>query len=378
MSGFSKIGDWFQDQATLIRDFYHLDYWDNHILSEGFAEAIDGASEILEESLHDRSSFVQASAGAGIGLARLTGGIPIFLNEWALQVVNEIPEGPGATLFKFVEIPASGFVQSIGHIGNSFKSWANGSLNNQDSYSIAQEVTSVLGAAVLMGRGAKNIGKGAGKFFNGLKETASDLSFQLQANGMATAVVGTQGAIALAGGADLMSGIVFMASAEGSNDEPLPNNPNTGGSALSKSSVQDLLQRYGGEMLAESSKHKTASINFRLPKYEQSLLEQLSKKVGLERTLVFRLALKLLNEVMGGKKNESSSSLQFTKEELLNRYGGRMLTVSHSQDGSASIPVNFRLPVGEFSEAKIMATNLNLNQTMVSRLALYLLDEVLQ
>ncbi len=220
MSVLNKISGFLEDQRNLIRDFYHLDYWDNHTLMEGFAEAADGATELLHDKLQDSHRFVQASAGAGLSVAKLLGALPIGLIDWTAQVTHEIPKGPGQTIYKVFEVPVKGFYHGGVFVFETAKQWSAGSLNSKDSYAIANEVTGTLGMAALLLFGAKKGVDGGGKFLSGLKAAATDLAVAQVQNGMATAAVASS--ITLAGGSDLMAGAVMMSVGGKSGEDDSP------------------------------------------------------------------------------------------------------------------------------------------------------------
>lgn len=371
----NSINSFLEDQRKLVRDFYHLDYWDNHTLSEGFSEAMDGASEMVEKSWSGKSSFVQASAGAGMGLARLVGGIPICLNEWGIQVVKEIPKGPGATLYKFVEIPVSGVVHGIGYVGSSFSHWSHGSLNNQGSFSIAQEVTAVLGTAVLLTHGAKNISNGGGKFINSIKSAAQEMSVMSMGNGMAVATVGVQGALTLAGGTDIFSGIVWMSgtgeSGGGTKTEEagaVPKPEDTGAPPAENTpqvSFQNLLEKYGGKLL-KTEESSSTTLSFRLAREELEMLEDLSRVHNVSQTLVKRIAIRVLMDAIN------------TGENLLQRYGGEIVSLSRSPGvGRVTMTTSGRILQNEKADLQNVAKKLDVPVTTVIKLAIRLLRDTL-
>lgn len=211
----AKISSFLDDQRKLIRDFYRLDYWDSHTLIEGLAEAAEEATWFVHEKTKESHRFVQASAGAGLGVAKLLGALPIGLLDWGMQVVDEVPKGPGQTIYKLFEVPIKGFYHGGLYVFETAKQWGAGSLNNQDSYAIANEVTATLGTAALLLFGVKKGLDGGSKFLSGVKAAATDLAFTLSSNGeaVATAMAGVAEA-ALTGGSDLLGGVVMMSAGQ--------------------------------------------------------------------------------------------------------------------------------------------------------------------
>lgn len=212
MSIVTSISSFFGDQRNLIRDFYHLDYWNNHTLMEGFAEAAEGATWFVHEKTKESHRLVQASAGAGLGVAKLLGSLPIGLLDWGMQVVDEVPKGPGQTIYKFLEVPVKGFYHGGVYVFETAKQWSAGSLTTKDSYAIADEITGTLGMAALLLFGVKKGVDGGNKFLLGLKTATADLAVAQVLGGMATATA-TAG-VTLAGGSDLLAAIVMMSTGE--------------------------------------------------------------------------------------------------------------------------------------------------------------------
>lgn len=194
-----------QGYFDYLFDFYHLDFWKDKSLAQGYQIALDEFADVALDCFQEKSNWIKASAGAGLGLASLFGTIPLAINDWAVKVAKEIPRGPGWTLYRFLEVPIGGIFQSGAHVYLSASQWLHGSLNDQDSFAIAKEITGVLGTAAFLVFGARFIGKGGGKIVKGF---TSDLP-SLQANGLATATAGIDGALIMQGGGNILAGTIY-------------------------------------------------------------------------------------------------------------------------------------------------------------------------
>lgn len=159
-----------EHQQALFRDFYHLDavedYWAKHGLEEGVNIGLEEATEWVEEKVATSNQFVQATAGAGMGVSKLVSGIPVGLYSWGKQVVEEAPNGAGAALYKFVEVPLVG----LGHGAQYVQQQAGRGLEigkeicrgdrNVTPWEVALGVTTTLGVAGMTAMGAKGLAKG--------------------------------------------------------------------------------------------------------------------------------------------------------------------------------------------------------------------------
>lgn len=103
--------------------------------------------------------LTQATAGWGMGVARLFASIPISLADWGVQVARESPKGLWRTIAKFIEIPVRGFFEGADSVFSKVKGWSSGSLKGQENFEIAHEVTLTLGSAFLLFFGVRAITK---------------------------------------------------------------------------------------------------------------------------------------------------------------------------------------------------------------------------
>lgn len=202
------LSSFLEYEKDLLRDFYHLDYWETRTLSQGYAEASEELTDLVHTKLENTPQPVQAVAGTGLGMAQLVGAIPIGLNDWAFQVMGEVPNGVDRALYKFVEIPVSGFAHGTGHVLGSGAQWVGGSLWDKDSFEIAHEVTGVLGTAVLLASGTEYALKGGGRVVSAFGK--GELILQ---TGPSAAVVGVgiDGAAVAGGFEGIGQGALLMA-----------------------------------------------------------------------------------------------------------------------------------------------------------------------
>lgn len=370
-----NISSFVGDQWDQVRDFYGLEYWDDHTLSEGFSEAMHEVSAIVRDASRGRSEFVQASAGASVGLAGLIAGIPIALNEWGIQVTKEIPRGPAAILCRFVEVPASGIIHGIGYVGDAFVGWSRGSLNDRDSFAIAEEVTGVLGAAGLLAYGAKNIANGGGKFMDGLKSAFQGMPIRSPGYGTAVAAVGVQGALQLAGGTNALNGIALMSGTGESGDGNVEAEKAGEGTKPERAETpavegprqvlfHDLLDRYGAKLLMRDQEGASTTLNFRIVRDDKSMAENLSVAHHVTESLVWRVVIRLLLDPM----TDWGSVLQRYSGDVLGklRISGRDMT-------NASL----RIPTSEKIEIKASAQKNSVKMTTAMRLGVRLLTDTL-
>lgn len=203
------ILDRIKAHVAFTKEFYGLDYWDDRSLIEGYVEASRELTSLFDDKFQHSNGVVRAAAGAGFGVVRLLGAIPVSLNQWGLEVIDAIPEGLGETVYTLVAVPASGIVNAIDHVENTMVAWANGSLNEVDPFYIANEVTGILGTAGIMVFGAKGFIEG------GMKAVDCALGGELSISALgetATASVAVDGAAVASGLGTMGRGLILMSS----------------------------------------------------------------------------------------------------------------------------------------------------------------------
>lgn len=185
----------------------------NRSPSDWFASMINRAVDYERESTKDYNALVKSTAGAGMGLFNLLGSIPVGIGEWATQVVEKIPKGPGPTIHKFFEVPISGMFRGASYVFDKAQGWVSGRFYNMDRFDIAYEVTAALGTAVLIVFGSKGIISGGGKLVSTAKAAATDIAEGAELQGAAVVTAGGGAvplagwkAIAVSGGVDLIGG----------------------------------------------------------------------------------------------------------------------------------------------------------------------------
>lgn len=137
------------------------DYWRQNTLSQGYAEVVRETTQWTHERLRKSNILAQSAAGASLGVAQLLGGIPIGLIQWSVDVAREtIRKGPGVGAVELVRSPIAGMIDGGRAVFQAFGRWGSGSLLEQDSFQIAQEVTTVLGSGGMLLMGARDIGRG--------------------------------------------------------------------------------------------------------------------------------------------------------------------------------------------------------------------------
>lgn len=153
-----------RDQAKLIDD-----YWSKHTLEEGTLASLTAATEFVQESVQGMHPLIQATAGTGMGVVNLLGGIPLGLYSWGKQVAQELSKGLVMTLKKFYEVPANGFIIGAQYVyAQSLKGAAvtkqiyHGGVYQVNPWEIAYGVTMTLGTAVILVLGAKTLVRGVG------------------------------------------------------------------------------------------------------------------------------------------------------------------------------------------------------------------------
>ena len=157
------LSGFFRNLAQNAQESYRFsrDYWRSHSLSEGYAEVLRETTQSAHDYFRHQDIFTQSVAGASLGVAQLLGGLPIGLVQWSVDVAREtLHRGLGAGIVELVRNPVVGMVEGGRSVFRAFGRWASGSLLEQDSFQIAQEVTTVLGTGGLLLMGARDLGRG--------------------------------------------------------------------------------------------------------------------------------------------------------------------------------------------------------------------------
>ncbi|MBI2974405.1 MAG: hypothetical protein HYY43_02295, partial [Deltaproteobacteria bacterium] len=148
---------WAEQYADLKADFestgYYrttADYWATHTLAQGGLEAIGEIDKFVQtgilKDIHDPS--LAAKAGIGMAFLKFFGASSLGIADNELKIINEIPRGPAAVVYRTGEIGceiATGvynsgifvFSQIAGLVDGEMARWPDG----KDVYQASKEFT---------------------------------------------------------------------------------------------------------------------------------------------------------------------------------------------------------------------------------------------
>lgn len=162
-----------EDQRKLVSDYWGLDYWNKHSLSEGFNEAFDVASEYISSELADKNPVLKGAAGGLMAAAKLFGSIPIGLAQWELDIIRSIPKGLPHLVYNIAGKPVEGFFYGGLFVCSRVDGWIHGSLASGSAYDAAFNITETLGTAALLLMGARGMAKGGSGMYKSFKRIPS-------------------------------------------------------------------------------------------------------------------------------------------------------------------------------------------------------------
>lgn len=187
----------------------------------GLQDIISSFVQRSRDASVSQTSFVQAVEGAGTALVSLAAAFPVGIAGWFSQVAAELPRGPAAALYRFVEIPVRGVAGAAGHLKNSAGEWLGGSLAGKDSFSIAFEVTEALALAALIFAGARSAARGGGAFSSGLR-SSSGAGVSLSSAPAYALAFAQPASISFSGALEMLCGVAAMGVAIEPDGNPEP------------------------------------------------------------------------------------------------------------------------------------------------------------
>lgn len=139
--------------------------------------------------------------------------------------------------------------------------------------------------------------------------------------------------------------------------------------------INDVFELYGAQMLLASK--QTVTLTFRAPLNEYEALKSFANDLKFTATDVVRLAFKLLVDVVGDEKTPKQIVENHT-DQLINRYGGRMMANSSRNRIIRSQTLTFRIPTNELDSLKRVSAQMNLSLTATARLAIHHVMDVIE
>ncbi len=185
------------------------EYFRDHTLNDAFDLLANNSDRYLQ-ALH-APNCLQGLAGSTLSAGQLLWGIPVGLRDMGRVAIEASPRGWQYTVASVGSFMIHEIVQGAGMLMGSVSSWTHGSLNDQNSFRVAREVTLTAGAGGMLLMGARNITRGGGNFFNAARTTFQNAGEMSLSHASATAAIASGVAVLPAAGlAELGASLCMM------------------------------------------------------------------------------------------------------------------------------------------------------------------------